>query len=283
MANKKAVFHLYRYQLLPVNRYFTPELFGFQSLDELIEKKNIVFSECLQGISHLHSPRTEVNLKKIAHDGDFFVFKLNVNRSVHIETKNFQKTHHDNWPSIIIVVWNHPEEQLFFIQDRPAAFRDTRAVSKLLFKTINPILAQRQLVAEWGALLEKRAFWDLVKLHKDRLREVDFEIITPNMAWISRALNNDLKNIAKSTNSTKIHLKLCSDTSSVLRIDEAEPLLHPLVDYVGEGGGTISIKAVGIKKKQYTVTQNRSIEVDESLLEKAAKEFIDFLKNRLHD
>ena len=47
MTEKLARFHLYRYQLLPVNRFFQGDMYGATSIEELISRKNEFFQEAL--------------------------------------------------------------------------------------------------------------------------------------------------------------------------------------------------------------------------------------------
>ena len=49
MKKKYHRFEIYRYQLLPLDRFFQGELFGdVKSVDDLIAKKNEIFSEYLR-------------------------------------------------------------------------------------------------------------------------------------------------------------------------------------------------------------------------------------------
>jgi len=45
MKEKLVRLHLYRYQILPTNRFFQSDLYGAKTVEELIEKKNDFFNK----------------------------------------------------------------------------------------------------------------------------------------------------------------------------------------------------------------------------------------------
>lgn len=85
----KTRFNLFRYQLLPRDRYFQGDLYGPKSVDELIDQKNKIFSEALRLPTAFKSDRAEINVQKLFEEDNFFLFRLAVNRSVNLETKDF--------------------------------------------------------------------------------------------------------------------------------------------------------------------------------------------------
>jgi hypothetical protein len=197
---------------------------------------------------------------------DFFLFKLAANRSMNHETRDFKEEELDNWPSIFCAIWNHPDAQYVLIQDRPLAFQDTGYVLKVIFENIDPVLEHRQLRCITESLFEKKAFWDMANKFQGRIREVDFEIITPNMSNISSTLPQDLTNFAKRTNSIRNHLRVSSDSTSALKIEESNETLSSLVDYSSSGGGNISVKITGASKKYHTNKTHKEIDIEEITL-----------------
>lgn len=132
----KSRFNLYRYQLLPKNRYFQGDLYGPSSIEELIELKNSIFAEALDSPTLFKCDRLEITVQKAFEDEDFYLFRVAVNRSVHLETKDFGSRSVANWPKIWVAVWNSPDVQMIAIQQRVQAFQDSKSVVKLLAKSI---------------------------------------------------------------------------------------------------------------------------------------------------
>jgi hypothetical protein len=265
MLEKQARFHLYRYQLLPKDRYFQGDLYGASSVDELIEKKNSIFSDILtQNV--FKGVRTEVSVQKIFEKDNLFLYKLAANRSINRETRDFKVEQMDNWPKVLLAVWNDPEKQLIAVQHRYAAFQKTDSVMNMLFNSIEQDLSKFQLNAIWDPLFEKNVFWDLIEAHRGQVQEIEFEIITPNMANISGSIADNLKDLAKQSNSIKNKISMLSDASSSLNIAPDNNTVSGLVDYASEGGGDISVRIKGMSKKIHTSKTIKEVSIAEAEL-----------------
>ncbi len=83
------------------------------------------------------------------------------------------------------------------------------------------------------------------------------------MANISGVLSDDLKNLAKGTNTAKTLLEIDADDDSTLHIDKQNKQVGDLVEYASEGGGNISLKAKGVKKRIQTANAVKSVEIGE--------------------
>lgn len=115
-------FELYRYQILPLDRFFQGDLVsGISSIEELLARKNELFASVVNDLGAFRSGRTETITKKLAAQEDFFLFKIAANRSIHRETKEFTDEYLDNWPSILVGIWNRPE--FSWLQSRSAPLR----------------------------------------------------------------------------------------------------------------------------------------------------------------
>lgn len=267
MPRSIARFHLYRYQLLPVDRYFQGDLYGAATIDDVIARKNAIFAEALGAPGAFTGGRTQTATQALAQADDFLLYRIAANRSLQHETRDFKTEVIDNWPKILLVIWNSPERQLIAVQHRVTAFQDTEAVLKLVFDSIEPLLARNQLTAVWEPLFEKKVFWDLIEKFKGKVQEVDFELVTPNMANISGVLPENLRQFAKRTNAVKSRVAIASDASAALKIDRNDAVVNALVDYSSEGGGDIAIRLAGIKKKVHTSRTVREVTIDEAVLQ----------------
>ena len=277
----KSRFNLYRYQLLPTDRYFQGDLYGITSLEELISKKNEIFHGAIKGSLAFKCTNPETNVKKLFDDGEFILFRIAVNRVVKIETQDFSSKSVDNWPNFLVAIWNHPEQQMIAVQRRTVAFQKPQTVVKILAKSIDDIINKHQLIMAWEPLVEKKVFWNLVNSHKKNIKKVEFELITPNMASISRTLPQDLKELAKKSNAVKSSITLESAADSALVLSENDPIVSSLADYTSDGGGNVSITLSGIKKKIHTSATVKEIEVDDAKLEGNAEAIASILKRLL--
>ncbi len=281
MKEKQVRFHLYRYQLLPVNRYFQGDFYGANTVEELIAKKNEYFQEALNYDGAFKNSRITTRTQKLFERDDFILYRVAANRLLNHETSDFKTEVIDNWPKILVAVWNKPNKQLIAVQHRSAAFQSTDAFMKLMFNSIERVLAQQQLAAIAEPLFEKHVFWDLINANVDRVQEIEFEMITPNMANISQTLPEDLRQFAKATNSIKSKIAIASDKSSALKIDKNNAVIAGLVDYSSEGGGDIAIKLTGYKKKIHTSKTVKEITIEEASLIGEPDEVAKLLKGLL--
>lgn len=86
------------------------------------------------------------------------------------------------------------------------------------------------------------------------------------MANISGTLPDNLKDFARATNALRSKIEISSEKSNALKIDENNTTIAGLVDYTSEGGGDISIKISGFKKKIHTSKTVKEVVIDEASL-----------------
>jgi hypothetical protein len=257
-------FEIYRYQILPVDRYFQGELFGnIQSIEELIEVKNEVFQEAINGLKAVSTKKTEIIVRRLGAAGSLSIFRLGANRSIVRETEEFTEEELDNWPSFLIGVWNDPEKQLLIIEERREAFQHTSAVANAFENALSRRLASKQLAVYVEPLFKEEEFWKIAERYRGKITDVKFELITPNMSNISDALSEDLKDLAKSSNTAKTNLQIKAPDDSVLNLEGADRAVRDLVAYSSEGGGNISVKAKGVARRIQTAETKEHIEIDE--------------------
>lgn len=283
MSKKSTSFDMFRYQILPVNRYMQTDMFhdGVNSIDELIAKKNSFFSKALKETSDFSNNKYKILAQALYNDEKekFRLLKIAVERPLNVETKDFKDGTVENWPSILIAVWNLPDKQLVAVQRKTSAFSSTKPAIRILSEALEKTLKPYHLRAIFEPMFEKREFWSLIRKHQGKIKSVEFELITPNMANISSSLSDDLKNLAKQANSTKNKLSLESDDSSALCLNENNPTVQGLVEYSSNGGGGISLKVRGIKKKINTKDSVKAFEIDELEIQGPAKKTADIIKD----
>lgn len=282
MNEKTTTFQLYRYQLLPIDRYLqTDMLTGIKSVAELLERKNEFFAEAIRDTKSFSDNSRETITKKLYEDENFFLFRIAVNKSMHRETKEFKDELIDNWPSILVGIWNDPDVQIIAIQKRTSAFKNAETMVKMIIRSLSKRLSNHHLRAIEEPLFEKKKFWSVIAKNKGKIKAVDFEIITPNMANISKSLPEDLRKFAKGTNTSKSRLKIESDPEAPLHLEETDDTLQGLVDYSSKGGGNISLRIEGMKRKIHISDTVKEIQVKEAELQGDSKDVVEVLKEMI--
>lgn len=276
------IFELFRYQLLPIDRYLQGNLLtGVATVEELIERKNEFFAEALSGTNSFSNKKHETVTKRLYERDGFFLFKIANNRSIHRETKEFKDEIIDNWPAILVGIWNRPDKQLIVVQRRTSAFSSSEVVVKLILGKLSDQLGHHHLRAIHEPLFEKKQFWAILNQYQGKVKSVEFEIITPNMANISGTLPEDLKEFARQTNSTRNRLKIESDPEAPLHLEESNRVLQGLVNYSSEGGGNIAVKIDGIKKKYQTSKTVKEVTLGEVEMQGGAEQIVQALRELL--
>ena len=266
---KKTSFEIYRYQIIPQNRFWTPEFFvkkDYKSIDDLISNKNNIFSDVLKdlpSIKQMSTNRSCLTCQLLSQKNQEYLFEFAVERKLLYEKKDFIKETLTNWPSFKVFIWNDPEHQYAVVQKRIEAFANTRTIISALNEAINQQLKKDNLCVYFEALFEERSFWDTVSTFKDALKEVRFELITPNMSNIASCLTDDLKDLAKDTNSCKMTVSLMSDNDSSLKLDGGNQNISGMLNYASSGGGNITFRAKKVKRLIKTNNSIKHFELDD--------------------
>lgn len=255
-------FKVYRYQLLPIDRH-TDDLYDGMNADQIIERKNSIFAKTIPFIRTHRHRGSDLSVRLDGNDTDAFVLSIASRRGLTRETPDFRIEHIENWPHVTAIILNKPDEQYILVQDRPAAFANTDTVVALIDRATRASLQRSGLRLHTERVFSKSHFWQLVREFRHKITWIEFEFVTPNMANISSTLSSTLKGLAKDTNSSQSNLQLRSDPASALDIDPNDEAVQGLVDYTSEGGGDISIKIKGLRRKIQTSRSIREIELDD--------------------
>lgn len=255
-------FKVYRYQLLPIDRH-TDDLYDGLTAAQLIERKNSIFAKTIPFVRTHRHRGSDLSVRLESSASDAFVLSIASRRALTRETPDFRIEQIENWPHVTTIILNRPDEQYIVVQDRPAAFANTDTVVKLIESATRASLQRSGLRLHTERVFSKSHFWQLVREFQDKITWIEFEFVTPNMANISNTLSDTLKELAKGTNSSQSNLQLRSDPAAALDLDPSDQTVQGLVDYTSEGGGDISIKIKGLRKKIQTSRSIREIELDD--------------------
>jgi hypothetical protein len=269
---KQIVFNEYRYQILPVSQQFQIGLFdGIKSVDELKAKKNQLFARVFRKINIFIYSRGPIIHKKLSDRDDMLLLKIGVERDLKRKTKEFEVEDIENWEPSLVAINNNPDVQKCLIQQY-GGFQDTKTLAKLLEDNFNNYLIEYQLSISFQPIFEENYFWSLVEKYKDKITQIEFELVSPNMSNISDGLKLDLGELNRTTNTKTTYLQLNSEKSSCLTPNKDDVLVHGLVEYSAKGGGDISIRAKGVKKRIHTSKGINEISFDEISIEGASQE-----------
>lgn len=255
-------FRVYRYQLLPIDRH-TDDLYDGLTAKELIEQKNSIFAKTIPFISTHRYRGSDLSVRLASAGNDAFVLSIASRRALTRETPDFRVEQIENWPHITSIILNRPNEQYIVVQDRPTAFTSTDTVVKLIESATRAPLERIGLRLHTERVFRQSYFWELVQEFQDKITWIEFEFVTPNMANISNTLSDTLKELAKSTNSSQSNFQLRSDPASSLDLNPEDSTVQGLVEYTSQGGGDISIKVKGVRKRIQTSNSVREIELDD--------------------
>lgn len=257
-------FELFRYQLLPITQHIQDDLFRtIPSIDELKKRKNEIFDQMLSDFPSLKHRKIPLNVRVDLHKSPWFVVEINTQKNLHRERKDFKKEKIDTWPHVIVIINNDPNVQLIAISRNNRAFRSGAVVTKILKDNFQRFLHGHYLNIHIEALFEEKNFWTLIERFEGRISSVEFELISPNMANISKALTLDLCKLNSDTNSHRTDLKLNSGEGSVLEINRDNELINGLVAYSSDGGGDIKFSIKGMKRTISTSKSTREVSIDE--------------------
>ena len=265
MKIKNHRFNVYRYQILPVDRYLQGLLFdNISSIEELLDKKNELMQAYLKALDKILVNDSDIIIKSLFDDEETILYKFAVNRSMVRETNVFTKEELSNWPSFLVLFWNKPDKQYLIVEDRKLAYRESDTIVKSIEKYLSTKLRDRQLTIRFESLFNEEDFWHIIENNIDRIKDINFELITPNMANISAVLSDELKDFAVSTNTTRTQLLIASDSEASLNISTNNKMINSLVKYSSEGGGNISIKIKGLYRRIHTSKTKKYFEIEEA-------------------
>lgn len=272
VRKKRYTFHVFRYQILPVSRAIQLEL-GLDeeppiiSLEDLLARKNALFAAAIKKIEKFRFHRAELVHRVEVSEDDFIVLKLGAERGLTITTRDFAEEEIENWPYVLVIINNNPQVQKVAIQLDRRVFYRTTTVANILERNLNEYLRQYQLVVRFNPIFEESYFWDIVARYRGRITQAEFAMIAPNLSNISRALNLDLRELQRTTNTQETRLQLKSDPESSLTFEQGDRFIASLVEYASQGGGNISVKVRGVRRKIQTEKGIIEESIDEAEIE----------------
>ena len=278
---KLVTFETYRFQILPISKNIQLTIDNeVASYEELVEKKNQFLADILnkEKLIFEHS-KSIITLRFDGTDENIFLFRINVLRKLKRHTPDFKEEQIEDYPAVTIAIHNDKTKQIIAIERNAKAFAHPETVSHIIENNLNRHLKSKNLAIYIEPIYSKKDFWDVVAKYENRIRQLDFELIRPNMSNISSKIDEQLKVLENSVDAHKLNLKLQSSKVANLIVDRQNPQIDGLVDYASQGGGNISFKIKGLQKSVKTTKTPTEINVDELELKNlSTQELINILK-----
>ena len=266
--SKQTTFEVFRYQLV-VDKTLPINLFQkYETADQVRADKNNIFQQVVakEGFNFKGS-NSELTSKFLYSDGIMSYFRLGVKRSTTLYSKDLSPHSEENYPNIIIAFNNDPTVQKIAIQTNTAAFKETNIVSNIIQETLENELKDYNLSFYTEPIYDTQEFWNLVKKYPKQIKQLTFDLISPNMANITKNLQLNLKQLYEDTNTHKTKVELNADNESYLEIKEESKFVNSLVKYSADGGGNIFMKVAGKRKLLHTAQSPEEFDIDKNLLE----------------
>jgi hypothetical protein len=276
-STRQSSFEVFRYQLV-IDKAFQSDAFQHQyhTQAELKAAKNDIFKSIIsENNFSFRSGNSDITSKLMHHNGDMYYFKVGVKRNTRRYKKDFTEEILDNYPNIIVAINNNPQVQKIAIQTNANAFQKTSIVANFIKSSVQKFLKNYNITFAVEATFDSQQFWNIIREYPKQVKQVTFNLISPNMSNLTDSLELDLRSLHGDTNTQKTKLELNAEKDSYLTLDENSSLVNSIVDYSAKGGGDISVKVDTIKKKLHTAQSVKDFNVDELLLRSDDWEAID--------
>lgn len=266
--SKQTTFEVFRYQLV-VDKTLPINLFQkYETADQVRADKNNIFHNVISKEDFkFKSGSSELTSKFLYSDGTMSYFRLGVRRTTTMYSKDLSPHIEDNYPNILIAFNNDPTVQKVAIQTNTVAFKETNIVSNIVQETLQNELKDYNLSFYTEPIYDTQEFWNLVKKYPKQIKQLTFDLISPNMANITKNLQLNLKQLYEDTNTHKTKVELNADNESYLEIKEESKFVNSLVQYSADGGGNIFMKVAGKRKLLHTAQSPEEFDIDKNLLE----------------
>lgn len=266
-ATKASNFEVFRYQLV-VDKTLQMDMFSqYQTAEDIRADKNNIFHNIIAAEKfNFFSSNSEITSKLLYQNDTMYYFKIGVKRNAKVFKKDFTEANIENYPNIIVAINNKPDVQKIAIQDNTKAFSNCKTVSHFIQDSIDAKLKAYNLNMMAEPLFDKKEFWKLVHKYPKQIRQLTFDLVSPNMANISKNLDLNLKQLYEDTNTHKTKVELNADEGSYLDIKDSSKFINSLVDYSADGGGNIHMRVNGIRKKLHTAESPTEFSVDDMIL-----------------
>jgi hypothetical protein len=268
LLGPQATFVTFRYQLvvdksLPINMFEK-----YETAEQIRADKNNIFQRVLTGDNfEFKGGNSQLTSKFLYTDNVMSYYRLGVKRTTTLYSQDLLAHSEDNYPNFIIAFNNDPTIQKIAIQSNTSAFKEVNTVSNIIQETLEAQLKPFNLSFYAEPIYDKQEFWNIVRKYPKKITQLTFDLISPNMANITKNLQLNLKQLYEDTNTHKTKVELNADKESYLDIKPESKFVNSLVDYSADGGGNIYMRVSGVRKLLHTAQSPEEFNIDKLLLD----------------
>lgn len=256
-------FIIYTYQFYPLsNRQY--DLYGKNlSNEELMEKKQVFFSDIISQTGDVYRHRSKKYGHKILmNQGNVIVFRIANCKKLMLE-ENFHKKEHPYAPSCLVVVDNRDNVQRIAIEDDQKAFGDTNVVRNIISASYKRCLEPLGLGISIQREYQKTEFWNVVNKYPEKITMIRFQLSYPNLPRLNQTIKSIIAETSKVTNSKSTTIEYKAGDGESLNIKEDDQNIQDLSKASADGGDIIKIKAKNVKRYISTGNTYKSFECED--------------------
>lgn len=186
-----------------------------------------------------------------------YLLKSTDTHLIQLDKDLFNESDIPNWEKLFFDI-DTERQIVIFEYNTPIATPEN--VKNVLHQLINKSANQRGYEVKLDFLVDKFAFWDIIK-ESVGIYQIAFNLNAPNLFGGSKKANEWLKNLKEKHNMTNVGFDFRNENSE-LNYDQEE--LESYRDYADSGGGswTLGVLQNGRKKKYKSVNHLRRKEVE---------------------
>lgn len=237
------------------------------TVEEIKQKKNEFLAEVLLGedLIFFDSHKDKLNHKIIDAKGQFIALKIGKRKKIVLTNEEFEEEEHPDFPSVYVLINNDPTSQRIAISVDANAFSNSFVVANIIEENLSRYLNDYNIEIVVNPILNEYDFWQLIEKYEDRITQLKFNLVKPNLANISGTFKDEIRELTDSTNSMVTKVELNAPKGSTLEnINEDNPRVKGLADYAIKGGSQlIHMKVKGIKRMIKTEKTISKISIDE--------------------
>lgn len=275
MKEKILLFQHFLFQLSPVD-HDQLEMFEKESRELRKQKKNEYFTDALDQLEDFDDGKHVCKL--FYKNEENYIFKIGQRKTTTISDEKLKEHFTEDHPWIFVLISNHPEVQTILISENPIAFSKPVVVKNFLNKVLGEYLDHKGLELSIEPKFKKKEFWSIVG--NNPISKIDFTIVKPNMARISKNLSKALKEAIETVDSHTSHISFkAADKGSLNNIKPTNKDINEMVNYASEGGGNISVKMKGVRHVVKTSEMTTTSEISQAEIEGTPNAIIQFMKS----
>jgi len=240
---------LYTYQFAPIFNFEQKDLFGdiyIPSPIYAMEHKNETLKELIYSDITFKHGNKHLSIYHIKSDEDMIVFKIANKKNVILE-KNFKSTIYINEPSVFVVIYNNSKMQRIAIEQNSSVFTDTETVAKIIQRSLQPYLKNKNLSISIKREYQELEFWDTIDKFNGKLKMIRFQFEYPNLPRARSKVSEMIKELSIETNSTQSKVELNSNNDEILCVSKDNEYINDLVNASANSGNNIIFKAAKVK------------------------------------